>query len=141
MNANSKNKRLAWAFLKFLISEEVQYEFGWQIGGGMSINNAARDRRVKADIVSREYSESEMFMQQAPADGTEIILNDEQQRIYEDYTAHVERYADMLNTYRINDATVADIVTTETESFFKGEKTAEEAANVIQNKISLYLNE
>ena len=41
----------------------------------------------------------------------------------------------------INTSSIIDIMHEETESYFQGGKTAEEAAGIIQNRVQLYLDE
>lgn len=55
----------------------------------------------------------------------------------------LEYYKDLIKSteYRQSDAMVHDICREEVQSYFEGECTAEEAAAMIQNRVSLYLSE
>lgn len=70
-----------------------------------------------------------------------VILDEEQQAIFDEYWAAVEKYSSMLNTCVITDSTINTIIEAEIAPFFEGTKTAQEVADVLQNKISLYVNE
>jgi ABC-type glycerol-3-phosphate transport system substrate-binding protein len=127
INANAKNKRTAWEFLKFLLSNEMQLSTALS-PVALPINNAARQE--KAELVL-----SGVFMdRRAP-------LDDRQREVLQNYTAAVETLSDQINGYIFQDQIIMDMISQEVYNFFSGEKTAEEAARTLQNKADLYLNE
>ena len=68
-------------------------------------------------------------------------LDEAQKEVLKKYTEAVERLSDQINDYEIQDTTVYDMIAAEVKYFFEGSKTAKEVADVLQNKVSLYLNE
>ena len=50
-------------------------------------------------------------------------------------------YVLSIKTQGCNDSSICDIVSEETSAFFGGQKTAEEVADLIQNRVTTYLNE
>jgi multiple sugar transport system substrate-binding protein len=128
INANSGNKRTAWEFVKFMVSdEELQSSFMF----GLPINYNAFLESTKSAIKGEFFSSYKS--------GEE--LDEKGQAIFDAYVPVMDQYTDLLNTYITRDAYIDNTVDAEVKNFFDGSKTAEEVANVLQNKISLYLNE
>lgn len=127
LNKNSKNKRTAWAFLKFLLSEEMQTSTKLS-PVALPINNAARQQKAELLI-------SGAFM----GEGRE--LDDTLKEVLRQYTEAVEQLSDQINCYKIKDTIVNDMIAAEVQYFFDGSKTSDDVANVLQNKVELYLGE
>ena len=130
MNANSKNKRTAWEFIKFLLSDEMQSSLNII---SLPVNNNARAENMKLEVVE------ELFVPVEEREAKE--LTPEQQAILDEYAGYIEDYSNQINAVTLTDSKIMSIVTEETNLFFTGEKSAEEAASSIQSKVSLYLNE
>jgi ABC-type glycerol-3-phosphate transport system substrate-binding protein len=127
INEQSKNKATAWAFLKFLLSEEMQLSTALSFSG-LPLHNKARDQ--KAELVF-----SGAFM------GRSIALDENQKQSLENYKMTVEALSDQINRYVVEDTIINDMIAAEVQYFFNGSRSAEEVANVLQNKVELYLNE
>ncbi|MGL5435732.1 MAG: ABC transporter substrate-binding protein [Lachnospiraceae bacterium] len=126
LNANSLNKATAWAFLKFLLSDEIQSSPGMPIGS-FAVHNEAR------------MLQAENLYQMLFTEGGK--LDEVQQKALKDYLAVTEDMADQISSYTIQDTVIEDMVKQEIVYFFEGTKTAEEVSDVLQNKVDLYLNE
>jgi ABC-type glycerol-3-phosphate transport system substrate-binding protein len=127
INAQSKNKAAAWAFLKFLLSDEMQRSTNSSFMG-LPLNNKARAE--KAELVF-----SGAFM------GAGSSMNDQQRQGLENYRAAIEMLSDSINCFVPRDTSLNDMVTSEVQYFFGGSRTADEVARVLQNKADLYLSE
>jgi multiple sugar transport system substrate-binding protein len=130
MNSNSGNKKLAWEFLKFLLDEEMQLSTNiWDF----PVNRTAYEHFVK------------LFITEMPnyVDGFTEIEDDKEARqmALTEFTRHMEEIVPKLQYAIIYDDTVHDMISSEAFAFFDGEKTAEEAAQELQNKVGMYLNE
>jgi multiple sugar transport system substrate-binding protein len=123
MNSQSKNKALAWAFIKFLLSDEMQLSANLF---GYPLNNNARSEKL-------EFSFSGY--------GNISINNDRQRQGLADYKAAVERMSDNINTFLVQDPNIKDMIASEVKYYFEGSRTANEVARVLQNKVDFYLNE
>jgi len=190
MNANSSNKQLSWAFLRFLLSEDVQSSPMMTMGGipvniraaedkaklqaggvssGIAIPGAQRiqpnapqnsqeppngngntapgnnGRPDQAQDGDARNPQNGMFMFQDPGDSqksaADVTLTEDQQQVYDAYLSILEKYSAMINNFAITDETVTNIITSEARNFFTGTKSADEVANLIQNKADLYINE
>ncbi len=130
LNSNSGNKRTAWEFIKFLAGEEMQTSLNLM---GTPVNIKAGEEKAKQEITGELYDPENNR-------GT-TELNEKQTEILNNYITALNRYSDMLTTYRVHDTVIDDMVYEEAGYFFDGSKSAEEVADVLQGKIELYLKE
>jgi multiple sugar transport system substrate-binding protein len=128
INANSKNKPLAWQFIKFLMSEERQLS-GANSPSALPINNAARAK--KAGLILS----GELMGRGA------VALNDAQVAALANYRAALESLSDKINAYVPRDTIIDDMLVPEVTYYVEGSRTLDEVARVLQNKVDLYLNE
>ena len=126
----------AWQFVKTMLSDEVQ-----QNQWSFPVTRTAFDK-VMADAMKKESYQDE---------NGETIYVDSVGYIGEaEYTIGelTQEQADAFLAY-VNDATVSgnydtdilNIVTEEAAAFFAGDKTADEVAKLIQNRVTIYLGE
>ncbi|OXM16961.1 extracellular solute-binding protein [Paenibacillus herberti] len=115
INNKSEKKEAAWKFLQFLLSEEMQSS---RELGGLPINKKAVDGQVKA----LEQTEGAFKPTAEDVEMTKGLL------------------ADLKRSGTI-DPKIETIIKEETAPFFEGQKSAEDAAKSIQNKVTLYLEE
>ena len=127
INSRSNNKLTAWAFLKFLLSKEMQLS-GNMLHINFPVNNQAR--KEKAELAFAGFFRN-----------SGGVLNEQQQRALENYIAAAEAMSNAVNTFVVQDTSINDMIAQEVRHFFDGSRTAEETARVLQNKISLYLSE
>lgn len=113
INSNTRYKDEAWEFLKVLLSSDLQASP--ELSNGLPVNNEAL--KEKAGFV-KEY------------------LQMEQKDIDE-----INKFISEVGRYNYNDARIESIINAEVDEFFSGNKSAEETAEIIQNKVGLYLNE
>ena len=128
INADSKNKALAWAFIKFLMSEERQLS-GANTPSALPINNAARAKKA------------ELLLSGALMGRGSIALNDAQLAALANYRATVESLSDKINVYVLHDTIIDDMLRPEATYYIEGSRTLDEVALALQNKVDLYLNE
>lgn len=130
INSGSKNKELAEEFLELLFSEEVQ---ALDLGDGFPVNRGAIDtwcsKKVSEDegmIVGIEDENGNIFSAEEPAG--------EQIRAF----AEIGEAAD--TPVQIDDA-ILEMIIDEGVSYYKGEKSVEDAVSAITNKAKTYLAE
>ena len=100
---------------------------------GRPINNKAVEEKAKLEITGQLFKPEENA-------GIEE-LTEEQEQTYQEYLAVLNKFADQLNTFLIQDSMINEMIYTEIRHFFDGTKTAEEVAQTLQNQVELYLNE
>jgi multiple sugar transport system substrate-binding protein len=127
INSQSNNKALAWAFLKFLLSKEMQLSTNL-FSQGFPLNNEARLEKVE-------------LLFTVPFASAGATPNDRLRQAIENYRIAMETLSDSINCYIIADTSLNDMIAQEVQYFFNGSRSAEEVARVLQNKADLYLSE
>lgn len=123
LNAASKQKELAWAFIKFMYSEEMQIS-----GYGVHANKAAEKKAMEKLV---DYFENE----------EQITLNGPREEIIEDFIKWDEAGIQAVKTTCLLEREITSLVYYELFPYFKGEKTAQEVAKSLQNKVNVMMNE
>ncbi len=126
INNNSKLKAEAWEFIKLLLSDEIQarddmYQF--------PVSISALEKKAKSEI-ERNY----MYMAYKDKGRKVRALNEEDVKM-------VNKMIDELELLPYVEEQASQIVLEGIKDFFSGKKSAQETAKLIQNKVSIYLNE
>ena len=141
ISAACKNTEAAWEFVRIYLTEEYQTKSGlWQFPTNKNAFEKYREESMK-----QEYTTDPETGEQIPvsdhsygfSDGTEIQVYAMTQ---EEYDAFMRLY-ESCNSVTAYNQEINNIISEETAAFFDGQKTAEETASLIQNRISLYINE
>ncbi len=135
----SANKEIAWEFVKSMISEEAQSNYIYYT---IPIHKGAFEKQLESAMEKEYYVD---------ANGKEVE-NSKMTYSYEDL--EIEIYAatkDQVDAYRrivegattlaTYDQQIMVIVEEEAEAFFDNKKSAEEVAQIIQNRAKTYVNE
>lgn len=124
---NSSNKDGAWEFVKYLLTD-------FQETAGMGLSNSLQGFPVKKSVLERLATEvkaaelfEEIFSYLLPPTDEEI------ERILE--LVYTLEYIDVM------DNSILSIVLEEAAAYFHGQKTPEQVAAIIQNRVNLYLSE
>lgn len=120
LNSSSKCKEGAKEFLEYLISEEVQFEMGRSMGF-LPVNKEALQQTIEAEIT------------EGTALGKKYFTKEQS----DEFWALLEKSKPAGKNY----ANIVDILYEETGAFYSGDKSAEEVAGIIQNRVQLYLDE
>ena len=133
INNASKHKDGALDFLSFLLSDEEQWIY-FNNGEGFP---------VQKSVLTQLWEEA---LQRSYTTDDETIGHEELGVYYEPRKMKEEEAAifwEMLNNplYNYNYNPIREIVAEETQPFFDGNKTAEEVAKVIDNRVQIYLYE
>ena len=146
MSTGCADKDAAWNFLRTVLTEDYQNNI-W----GLPINRSAFQKKLD-EAMTPTYQKDE--------DGN-FILDEEGERIeisrggigmadgsVRNFYAMTQEQADKLldvinTTTRVSNSndSLLSIVEEEAQSFFAGQKTAEEVARLTQSKVNLYVNE
>lgn len=130
MNSKSKNKKEAWEFVKYLLSEEMQASRDLM---GFAVNKNAN--KIRMEQIASNTGKSNMKLM--GKDGKEIVQKPADPKD----VARIEALLTGVQSFGETDPKVRTIVQEETSAFFSGQKSAEETAKVIQSKVSTYLQE
>jgi multiple sugar transport system substrate-binding protein len=127
INSQSKNKELAWAFIKFLLSKEMQLSTNLN-AMGLPVHNEARAEKSEMTFSGSLY-------------GMSSALNEQGRQSLREYMSVMESLSDLINSYSVRDTNITDMVIQDVQFFIDGSRSADEAARVLQNKADLYLSE
>ena len=136
ISAKSENQEAAWEFIKYFLSDEYQksvYE--------LPVKKSVLEEKFNASMKPYSYEDEDGNTVELP--NTYYIGDDEIDIGYMDET-HKKKYMDFVSsvnkkyTYDLN---VMDIISEETQAFFSGQKSAQETADIVQNRVNIYINE
>lgn len=119
LNSSSKNKSLAWEFMKYLLSEQMQSMPSLH---GVPINRKGFEKAAK-----RDYDKGK---EENPKAGS-----------LENYQNLLKKWMGEINACDILDPSIINLLEEENERFFEGEQNAEETAKRLQRKMEQYFNE
>lgn len=141
ISSRAKNKDGAWEFIQNMISQEHQENLtnDW----GFPIMKSALDKKFEEDMTP-EYYEDENG-EQVETTKTSWGYDDFNMDIYAAKQEEIDAVRGLLesaNKIAGNvDEQLTSIITEEADPFFKGQKSAADVANIIQNRIQIYVNE
>lgn len=134
INAASKNMDAAWEFIKTMLSEDVQangHPDGFPVL--MSACRKLLDEQANKDYMLDKAGQRLVVR----LGGTEL----EVKPLGPTGTAFLADRFGKLNRLSVFDDSIIKIITEELPSFFAGEKSAEDTANLIQNRVTTVLTE
>ncbi|UQZ81266.1 Putative ABC transporter substrate-binding protein YesO [Paenibacillus konkukensis] len=126
INAKSGVKPEAWDFLKFLLSEDMQSSPDLN---GFPLHRAVAEKQLGELQEKLKQGAIKLLNGAVPKPLTDEELQSVREMIAE------------ANSFTQSDAKVNSIVGEESKSYFAGQKSAEETAKLIQNRVTTYLNE
>lgn len=116
INSVSECKEGAWTFLEYLLSKEYQF-----MSTSFPVRQDAFDHHIELKEMYNGYKK--------------IDLSEEEK----DYIRNLVAHAYWAGASSVNDVFV--IISEETRPVWSGEKTAAEAADIIQKRVSIFMNE
>ncbi|MBU5350101.1 ABC transporter substrate-binding protein [Paenibacillus lautus] len=125
IHAKSPAQEEAWKFISFLLSEEAQL---LQEREGFSMLKSVNEKLI--DDLQEEVGSGDYKL----PNGQPAKVSDEQFNVFKQIVHSVDQYVDL-------DSKVISIAGEESMAYFSGQKTAEEVAKLIQNRVTTYLNE
>lgn len=130
INASSHNKQMAWEFLKTVLSPDIQGTM--QQTNGIPVSKAAVQKMIE------QMTDPQKSMQMS------VKTSDKQVDIKpltaDEYAAMATDFG-KLNKLSAPDQNIVNILNEELPSFFSGQKSAADAASLIQNRVQTILDE
>ena len=146
ISAKSKNKDAAWQFLRTMMTAEYQEEYGY----GLPTNRIAFEKRLQ-DAMTPQYMQdgNGNFILDENGEKIEISrgswgwgsLTVEIKALTQ---AQADKIMELVNTtdkVMNYDEELLEMITSESEAFFAGQKSAEEVGRMLQSKLTIYINE
>ncbi|EHQ89126.1 ABC transporter substrate-binding protein [Desulfosporosinus youngiae] len=131
ISSKSAHQELAWEFLKFMLSDEMMTQ------GGMPVNKSVLPQIARNFSQAIQKNGGKMRIKDDGIPDQTITL---QPPTREDVD-YMENLLSQAKVYIGTDQKILAIVQEETAAFFTGQKTAEATAQLIQDRVSTYLNE
>ncbi|MBR6617178.1 MAG: carbohydrate ABC transporter substrate-binding protein [Oscillospiraceae bacterium] len=125
VNAQSEKKDAVWSFMKHLLSEKYQMK----LNDSMPIHRGVLEQKL--DLATRQVTAQVTF------DGIDVNIGAATQESMDTLYSYIQG----IRTCYYYDPTVYRIMKEETEMFLSGDQTAENAAKMMQSRVSIYLSE
>ncbi|MBR6222938.1 MAG: extracellular solute-binding protein [Lachnospiraceae bacterium] len=141
--SKSDKKDGAWEFIKSLMTKEGQYKISRDYGNSIPTRLDVFDMKVKAVTATEEYKDefgNDVYPFESGYGWGENFsvdlkpLTDEEVKMTKDIINNTTK----ISTYN---SQIFTIISEEAEAFFKGDKTVDEVAKIINNRVSNYVNE
>ncbi|MCL2717927.1 MAG: extracellular solute-binding protein [Lachnospiraceae bacterium] len=136
INNRSKHKDGAYAFIYYLMSDTFQNAENMGQRYSIPIKKSAVDEMIR--VATTVPPGQEDHMGTSGYDDFSVDISRERSKEF------VDQFRDIINRaegLRIYDNLIYNIIDEESKSFFSGQKSAREAAEIIQNRIQVYVNE
>ena len=142
MNAKSKNKDGVWQFLRMSITKEAQ-ERNDDMQWGFPIMKSAMEERFIEDMTEEYYELPDGTKEIRPKStwGGYYGENIEVYAATEEQVEFVRDFIKSVDTIFYYDEEINNIIQEETAAYFEGQKSPKEVAEIIQNRIQIYVSE
>lgn len=136
MSANSKEKAGVWDFMEYLLSDSFQAK-----AGGIRIRKDVMLPIIKAQIDAYSNSKKKLGVFYYDDQGNSIQTEAPFQPLPQSTENDIWAYINLIDGTNEYDDTVLEIIQQEAEKYYDGYCSAEEAAERMQKRVSLYLAE
>ncbi len=146
MNAKAENKEGIWEFLRFNLLQERQENLE-SANGGFPISKSALEKQFAKDAEAEYYEDTDGTKKEVSkvtwswGDGDSLVTVD----VYAATQEQIGRMKAIIEAARgienIKDEKMFSIISEEAQSYFEGQKSAQETASLIQNRVQTYINE
>lgn len=139
-----EDKEGAWSFLKRLYTYKFQKENGGISVSGFPVRQDAMDKKIEYAMATKAYTDDDGTKVTPVTNysynygGFKITLKPytkEQMDIFRSILGRIGKEADLSSNE------ISTIIEEETKPVYAGDKTAKEAAGIIQSRVSIYVNE
>lgn len=142
ISAKSAYKDGAWAFIREELTKEKQEKGTEEENHGFPVMKSALEVRFAKDMEDSYYEDEDGNKKKEPK--TTWGYDDFEIEIYaatEEDIAAVKKLIESADTMYQYDEQIMNIISEETGAFFEGQKGAKDAADIIQNRVQIYVNE
>jgi ABC-type glycerol-3-phosphate transport system substrate-binding protein len=145
MSSTCQNKDAAWSFIRYMFTADGMYneEYGYFTMGGFPVNQSVFDKLV-AQAMEKQMGKDENGEDIEISIGSWGIDDRTTIEIYaatQEQIDTVKALIDNMVSEQTFDQNLYAIITEELAPFFEGQKTAAEAAAIIQSRAKIYIAE
>ncbi len=137
ISSDCENPEAAWEFMRQFYTYEAQSEAPWGIPTDMRVMDEMLQRAQERPYWIDENGEKVEFDNTYWIGDQEIII----EPLTAERAAEVKEYVLSVDKMYFYDHSIIDIIVEEAEPFFAGQKTAQQAADIIQSRVQIYVNE
>lgn len=130
INSNSSQKDGAWEFISYLLGEEAQSTLDYRM---LPVH-----RKVFSTLLQKELDEGVKVIENGK---TIMIKGSEEDALTEAEVEEITCSVEEAKPYPIRTVPIMDIICEEAEDYFEGNKSIKEVADIIENRVKLYLEE
>lgn len=139
INSSSAHKDIAWEFISQFLQEDYQINIEW----GFPINKAALEKKLQQGL-TMEYTENADGSKMPVAKAEIIFEGEEPLKIYQITQQEANNLLQLIERASIGsayDSRLHIILLEEVDSYFTGDKTLDEAAEIMQGRAQMYVGE
>ncbi|MEA4894367.1 MAG: extracellular solute-binding protein, partial [Oscillospiraceae bacterium] len=139
MTTSCKSKDAGWQFMRTLLTEDYQENLSW----GYPISQKAFDKKL-AEAMKQEYTTDENGNKIPVSNGGMSMGDGLVVNFYAITQEEADQIKELINSVdhtAVYDQSLTDIITEESAYFFSGEKTVDQVAEIIQSRMTIYINE
>lgn len=143
ISAGSEHKDAAWEFISECLSPSAQKELPSKFPSGFPICRSVLEERI-AEAMEIEYMTDENGVRNPVVKEQVLFAGEEPMDIYNITPGQAEQLLALIEQAEIRSQTemnIYNVFLEEVDYYFNGAKSLEETANVIQAKVSIYVNE
>lgn len=137
LSARSENLEGAWKFVRYYLTDEYQENTQWGMPVNKRILMEQAKRTMERPFRIDESGEKVEYDYTMSFNGEQMIVRPLSQEQLNQLIAHMES----IRNECYNNQEVMGIINEELGSYFSGQKSAKEAAALIQNRVQLYVQE
>ncbi|MDE7332815.1 MAG: ABC transporter substrate-binding protein [Lachnospiraceae bacterium] len=145
MSTSSENKEGVWEFIRFNVTKERQENVS-SPNGGFPILKSALEKEFEKSMKPQYMKDENGGQKEIPKSTWASSMGGEDFSVdvYAATKEQVDQVREMIETAQngeVMDQEILVIILEEASGYFNGQKSAEDVASVIQNRVQLYLNE
>lgn len=140
INSKCEDKETAWNFISSQLSEESQWDYCQIIG--FPIRKSVMDKKIESEM-EISYETDENGNQREKKRDTRA-LGEDRIDIYAAREEDVQKVLDTINNadkIRSWNEQIGNIIYEESKAFFDGSKSADQVADIVENRVRTYINE
>lgn len=139
LTSSCEAKEGAWQFMRILLTDDYQENLSW----GYPISQKAFDKQL-AEAMVQEYTTDENGNKVPVSSGGMSMGGEMTVDFYAITQEEADQIVALINSVEhtaVYDQSLLDIISEEAAYFFSGEKTVDQAADIIQSRMNIYINE
>lgn len=136
ISASCAAKEGAWEFIKSMLTDEAQSEY-WGFPVTRTAFDSAMQEVMEESYYIDENGEKVVYEDYTYIGDTQYALKPLTEAQVEEFKSYIEG----CGIYGIYDYDILEIISEEAASYFAGDKSVDEVASLIQNRVSIYLGE